>query len=128
MAILYLPQAGALGLTGFWLGWNTIFAGVLIRVDDLWVIWTYWSCYVSPFYHIINVWMWEAFYNQPITCFPLSVFPSACPADGDQVLIEMGYSSVAGGYSLAVLLGTWGAYGIVLAFLLCRGSKPYSSN
>ena len=43
---LYLSQAAAVGVTGFWLGWNVIFAGYLIRLQDLWVIWSYWSAYV----------------------------------------------------------------------------------
>ena len=57
--------------------------------------------------------------------FPPVRVSISLPADGNQVLIDQGYSFIAGGYSLAILLGTWGAYGIVLAFLLCRGTKPH---
>jgi ABC-type multidrug transport system ATPase subunit len=127
MTALYLPQAASVGLTGFWLGWNTVFAGVLIRVQDLWVIWRYWSAYVTPFYHIINVWMWEAFYEKSITCFPrVSQFVSACPPDGNQVLIDQGYSYLYAGYSMAILLCTWVAYVLCLGILLYAGRRPHT--
>lgn len=125
---LYLSQPAAVGVTGFWLGWNVIFAGVLIRVQDLWVIWSYWSAYVTPFYHIINVWLWEAFYDKPITCFPpVSTQVAACPADGNEILLNEGYGFLKAGYSMAILLCTWFAYVLCLGIILYLGTRPHGS-
>eukprot|EP00889_Picochlorum_renovo_P005173 jgi/Picre1/32203/NNA_007549.t1 len=125
--ILYLPQAAALAITGSWLGWNVVFSGVLIRLKDAFVIWKYWSFYLTPFYHLINQWMWQAFYLvQNLNCL-ISQVPGACPQTGNLVLENFGYSSVPSSTSMIVLFATELAYVFILAVLMITGKRIYSA-
>lgn len=127
VCVLYLPQSTSLGLTGGWLGWNVVFAGVLIRLQDVFVLWKYWSFYITPFYHLINLWMWQAFYLVPDLKCQASQDPGACPQTGNLVLETFGYSSVPSSASMIVLFSTEILYAIILTIMLLAKKRPYSA-
>lgn len=127
IVILYLPQPAALAITGTWLGWNVVFAGVLIRLKDAFVLWKYWSFYITPFYHLINQWMWQAFYLvENLKCLTSQV-PGVCPQTGNLVLEDFGYNAVPSGISMIVLMSTEILYACVLALLMLKGKRLYSA-
>ncbi|PRW57234.1 ATP-binding cassette [Chlorella sorokiniana] len=101
---LLLQSSLATLCCGLWMAWNSLFAGVLIKVPDLFVIWRPWAAYISPYYHVINVWILNTFYRKPTDCGAKDATFS-CPPTGGFVLSYIGYGNLTATGSLGVLGG-----------------------
>jgi len=105
-------------ITGVWLAWNTLFAGVLIQVENMFVVFKPWAAYISPMYHTINIWMYETFHGRDTNCEPQDL-PQLCPPSGSDALDSMGYGDLTGNTSEGALwLMLIGYYGVFWACLV----------
>ncbi|KAI8103432.1 hypothetical protein M9435_004771 [Picochlorum sp. BPE23] len=109
------PQNGRFPGT-FWGIWNALFSGRIIPFQAAFVIWRYWSFYVTPMYNLINIWAWSNFYKESVECPPRDP-PEECPMTQTMVLKFFGYSSISSGISLLILIGTWLLYATVLVVI-----------
>lgn len=117
IAFLYLPNSAALAVTGAWLGWNTLFAGVLLKLNSSLVIWKYWAYYLTPFYNVVNTWMRSVFYGVSFEC-PKTASRLDCYGGGDLVLDFFGYETLDSGVSVIILFSTLIGYALILCVLL----------
>lgn len=105
----FLSETGTALVMGLWLSWNALFAGVLVKIDELFVIFYPWAAYVAPFWHVINIWLTALFTHEETVCGPYDQ-PLLCPPTGSDALVSLGYGGVSWEVSLFVLVGTLVVY------------------
>jgi ABC-type multidrug transport system ATPase subunit len=116
-------------ITGLWLSWLSLFAGVLIQVDNMFVIFKPWAAYVSPMYHTINTWLYETMYRKQTQCKPREL-PLLCPPSGSDALTAVGYGQLTGnasqGAMLIMLIGYYAVFWLCLVWSKRSRSKKTS--
>jgi hypothetical protein len=130
LALFMSPSASAV-ISGMWLAWNALFAGVLVPLPSLFVVWKPWAAYVSPFWHVENAWMWATFHNKQTDCGPREI-PVACPPTGNMVINSIGYGQISGPCSQLVLLCTllvyWGVVWVAIQVRHLRAARRRAAN
>ena len=114
-------------LMGLWLAYNALFAGVLIQIQELFVIWYPWASYLSPFWHVINTWILAALYATETRCDRYDQ-PELCPPTGSDAVAVMGYGvGFTWTASMLVILATMVVYYAVFFAALTWSMRKYGA-
>ena len=91
-------------------------------MSELFVIWRPWAAYVSPSFHVSNIWIWQALRDADTDCAPVDL-PQLCPPNGNYAINSLGYGQLNSSGSTLVLLGTLVCYLAVFVGLVALSRR-----